>query len=147
MTTTSSPTYDPYLHAAALGLTVIHTEADLRPQDDGAYFIDRGTIHLRPGMRSVQEWCVLAHENFHAVNGHADSGPKNEVIADRDAAEVLVDRARLIELMSWTPDLARWAHELGVTPKVVIVYTNVHRLDLARGRVQPYRTRLTKLAV
>ena len=142
MTMTTMTGYDPYAHAAAMGIEVVHTEEGLRPQDDGAFFLLRDRIHLRPGMGGAQELCVFTHENAHAMEGHPDDRPKHEVIANRWAAEQLIYRPKLIELMGWTPDAARWAHELGVTTKIMQVYLNVHRLDLARGRAEPYRTRL-----
>lgn len=140
--TPTTTDYNPFTHAAELGLEIIYTDRELRPQDDGAYFLERGTIHLRPGMFTVQERCVLTHELGHALNGHHDDRAKHEVIADRFAAEQLVHRTTLIELMGMTPDAARWAYDLGVTTKILRVYLNVHRMDLARGRTQPYRTRL-----
>lgn len=134
--------YDPYQHAAELGIDVAYSIEGLRDQDDAAYSLRRSAIHLRPGMSVVRERCILTHEVGHALNGHGDSRPKHEVIADRYAAEVLVDRPTLLELMSSFGDQARWAHELGITTKILQVYLNVHRMDLARGRQKPYRTRL-----
>jgi hypothetical protein len=127
-------TYDPYTHAAELGVTIT-VDRDTCGHD-GLWLPDENRINLRPGMLQIQERSVLAHELGHAVHGHRDSRPKNEMLADRFAAEKLVDREMLIGMMASDPEAyARWCLELGVTMKILRVYLGAHRLDLARGRL------------
>jgi Zn-dependent peptidase ImmA (M78 family) len=118
--------YDPFEHADALGLTI--TYGRLR-SGNGLWIPDYRTIILQPRMRFIQERSVLAHEIGHADLGHRDGRPKHETLADRYAAEHLIDLARYRELVRWTPDVARLSLELGVTTKLMQVYANVHRHD------------------
>lgn len=134
--------YDPYDHAAQLGVDVqISSDHLLEQHDaDGLWFPRRHMILLRSGLSATSERCILAHEIAHCVMGHHDSRPKHEVLADRYAAEQLVDRPRLIRLMVERPGhYAVWSNELTVTTKIMRVYLNAHRLDLARSRHDPYR--------
>ena len=123
----STAKYDPYEHADELGITIVYGR--LR-SGNGLWIPDFRTIALQRGMRTVQERSVLAHENAHASLGHRDDRPKHEVLADRLAAEHMIDIERLRELVLWTPDVARLSIELGVTPKLTQVYLNVHRHEL-----------------
>lgn len=129
----STATYDPHEHAAALGIQLVYGR--LRT-GNGLWVPDQRAIFLQRGMRVIQERSVLAHEIGHADLGHRDNRPKHEVMADRYAAEHLVDRDRLSELVAWMPDAARLSTEMGVTTKLMQVYLNVHRgeLDTASRR-------------
>lgn len=134
--------YDPYEHAAQLNVDVQIGRDDLLEQRNaaGLWLPRRQMILLRSDLGATVERCVLAHELAHCVMGHHDSRPKHEVLADRYAAEQLVDRARLIRLMVERPGhYAAWSNDLAVTTKIMRVYLNVHRLDLARERHEPYR--------
>jgi Zn-dependent peptidase ImmA (M78 family) len=91
-------------------------------------------IILQPRMKVIQERSVLAHELGHVELGHRDDRPKHEVLADRFAAENLVDPDRLLELIDWAPNTAHLSLELGVTTKLMQVYLNVHRGELAKHR-------------
>lgn len=123
----SKDAYDPYQHADALGVEIVYGR--LRASN-GLWIPDFNTIVLQPRMRVIQERSVLAHEIAHADLGHRDSRPKHEVLADRYAAEHLVDHDLFSELVEWTPDAARLSLELGVTTKLMQVYLNVHRNEL-----------------
>lgn len=120
-------TYDPFQHAEQLGIQIVYGR--LRTAN-GMWVPDHRSIILQPRMRAIQERSVLAHEIAHADLGHRDDRPKHEVLADRYAAERLVDVDRLADLIAWTPDAARLSLELGVTTKLMQVYLNVHRHEL-----------------
>lgn len=119
--------YDPHQHAEELGIEVVY---DRLRTCNGLWVPDFNTIILQPRMKVIQERSVLAHEIAHASLGHRDSRPKHEVLADKFAAEHLIDRLRFEELVTWTPDTARLSLELGVTTKLMQVYLNVHRREL-----------------
>jgi Zn-dependent peptidase ImmA (M78 family) len=122
----NNSSYDPFEHADALGLTIVYGR--LR-SGNGLWVPDYRTIILQPRMRVIHERSVLAHEIGHADLGHRDGRPKHEMLADRYAANHLIDLQRYRELITWTPDVARLSLELGVTTKLMQVYANVHRYD------------------
>lgn len=117
--------YDPYQHAELLGIEVKHLPIRTA---NGRWFPDHNLIVIRSGMKAAYDRSTLAHEIAHADLGHRDDRPKHEVMADRYAAEHMVDVDTLNELIKWTPDSARLANELGVTTRLLRVYLNVHRL-------------------
>jgi hypothetical protein len=119
--------YDPYEHAAALGVRVIHRKLTT---GTGLWVPDLNTVFIQERLRSVHDRSALAHELGHVDLAHRDDRPKHEVMADRYAAEHMVDPDRLVDLMRWSPDPSRWAHELGVTTRLIRVYWNLHRQDL-----------------
>lgn len=122
--------YDPHEHAEVLGIELHYGR--LR-SGNGLWVPDHRAILLQRGMRVIQERSVLAHELGHADLGHRDDRPKHEVMADRYAANNLIDHERFRELVTWTPDAARLSLELGVTTKLMQVYLNVHRHELVRA--------------
>ena len=117
--------YDPYEHAEQLGIEVVH-----RPirTANGMWIPDHNLIVIRSGMKARYDRSILAHELGHATYGHRDDRPKHEVQADRFAAEHMVDATALKELMTWVPDSSKLALELDVSPRLLRVYLNVHRL-------------------
>lgn len=117
--------YDPFEHAAELGIEVIFRP--IRTANE-MWLPDHQTIVIRESMRSVHRRSSCAHGVAHALLAHVDDRPKHEVMADRLAAENLIDHAEMLELIQWTPDAARLANELGVTGRLLRVYLNVHRL-------------------
>ncbi|WP_065961193.1 ImmA/IrrE family metallo-endopeptidase [Curtobacterium sp. UCD-KPL2560] len=116
--------YDPYEHAAQLGIDVIH-----RPirSANGFWYPDHNLIVIRSGMRAVHDRSALAHEIGHADLGHRDDRPKHEVQADRYAALHLIDDEEAAEICAWTQDPAKIAAELGVSGKLWRVWWNVRR--------------------
>ena len=119
--------YDPHDHAASLNIELVYG----RLRTGNALWVpDRRMILLQKNMRVIHERSILAHELGHAELGHRDDRPKHEVLANRFAAENLVDRAHYLELLPWATDAARLSLELGVTTKLMQVYLNVHRRDL-----------------
>lgn len=129
---TNGGTYDPFEHAETLGINV--TYGRLRT-GNGLWIPDYRTIVLQPRMKVIQERSVLAHEIAHADLGHRDDRPKHEVLANRYAAEHMIDSDHFADLVRWTPDAARLSLELGVTTKLMQVYLNVHRATLPVERV------------
>jgi Zn-dependent peptidase ImmA (M78 family) len=119
--------YDPFEHAEQLGLTIVYGR--LRTAN-GLWIPDIRTIILQPRMRVIQERSVLAHEIGHADLGHRDDRPKHETLADRYAAEHLIDPDRLRDVAQWTPDLSKASLELGVTTKLMRIYMSTHRYDV-----------------
>lgn len=117
--------YDPYDHAAQLGLTVLHRP--IRAAHE-MWLPEHNTIVIRSGLRAVHDRSALAHGVAHAEYGHERSGPKEETQADRRAAERLIDLGQCVELMKWAPDCHVLARELGVTTRLTRVFLNVHRL-------------------
>jgi Zn-dependent peptidase ImmA (M78 family) len=118
-------TYDPHQHAEEMGIRVAYRQ--LRT-GNGLWIPDHRLILLQPKMRVIHERSVLAHEVAHATLGHRDDRPKHEVLADRLAAENLIDHGELVDLLAWTEDTAKVCLELGVSTKLLRVYLNVHRL-------------------
>jgi Zn-dependent peptidase ImmA (M78 family) len=118
-------TYDPFAHAEQLGIEVQYHP--LRASN-GLWVPDHRVIFLQPRMRVIHERSILAHEVAHAALGHRDDRPKHEVLADRAAAENLIDRDEILHLLNWTDDIAKVCLELQVTTKLFRVYVNVHRL-------------------
>lgn len=117
--------YDPYADAEQRGIEVIH-----RPirTANGMWLPDHNLIVIRSGMRAVHDRSTLAHELAHAELGHRDDRPKHEVLADRAAAEWMIDYDECVDTMRWCPDAHRLATELGVSTRLLRVFLNVHRL-------------------
>jgi hypothetical protein len=119
--------YDPYEHAGELGVRVIHRKLTT---GTGLWAPDLGVVFIQERLRRVHDLSALAHELGHVDLGHRDDRPKHEVMADRYAANNMVDPEHLVDLMRWSPDPSRWAHEMGVSTRLIRVYWNLHRLDL-----------------
>lgn len=108
-------TYNPWEHAAQLGLIVRRTPA---LGTLGLY--ERGNIWLRDDMTRRVERSVLTHEIAHALHGHEPTKDlvlhaRNERVADRAAARRLIDYDDLARCAAITDDLGAWALELDVT--------------------------------
>jgi Zn-dependent peptidase ImmA (M78 family) len=108
--------YDPYAHAAELGIEVIHKPIQAAHE---MWFPDWNIIIIRTGMRQIHDRCALAHGVAHATLGHRDDRPKHEHAADRVAAGNLIDPRELRSLVRWTDDTHIIAAELGVTTRMV----------------------------
>ncbi len=121
----STSRYDPYEHAEELGIQVLH-----RPirAANGYWYPDHNIIVVRSSLKARYDRSSLAHEIGHAVHAHRDTKPKQEVIADRYAAENLIDLAECRDVLRWAGDFYTLAMELEVSPKIMRVYLNVHRL-------------------
>ena len=117
--------YDPYDHAESLGIEVIHRKIRTA---NALWLPDHRVIVIREGMKRVYELSALAHEIGHADLGHEGDSPRNEVMADSYAAERMIEPERCYSLMRWTPDMARLALELDVTPRLLRAYLRDHPL-------------------
>lgn len=117
--------YDPYKHAEEVGIEVIHRKIRTA---NGMWLPEHNLIVIRQEMKAAWDRSTLAHELGHAHLGHRDDRAKHEVMADRYAANNLIDMRECRELMSWTPDTHKVAAELGVTTRLLRVFLNVHRL-------------------
>lgn len=111
--------YEPFTHAEQLGIKVVYRELE---NCNGLWVSELNVIYLSPGMRRIHERCVLAHEIGHAVLGHRDSSPKNELQADIYAAKNLIT-PRLLLIASRLYDHDRFiAEECGVTVPILKAY-------------------------
>ncbi|KTR02042.1 ImmA/IrrE family metallo-endopeptidase [Curtobacterium luteum] len=115
--------YDPYEHADALGIEVIHRK--LRTAN-GFWYPDHSLIVIRQGMRAVHDKSALAHELAHATLGHRDSTPKHEKTADRLAAGRLINAGEALAVCQWTDDPAKIAAELGVSQRLWSVWFSTY---------------------
>jgi Zn-dependent peptidase ImmA (M78 family) len=116
--------YDPYQHAAELGITVLHRP--LRTAHE-MWLPDHNIIVIHDRLRRVHDRTALAHGIAHAVLGHPDDRPKHEVQADRYAANRLISEDEAVAVMQWCDDSARIAAELGVTGRIWRVWYNSWR--------------------
>lgn len=108
-------TYNPWEHAAQLGLIVRRTPA---LGTLGLY--EHGHIWVRDNLTRRVEKSVLTHEIAHALHGHEPTKDpvlhaRNEHVADRDAARRLIDVDDLARCAAMSDDLGAWALELDVT--------------------------------
>lgn len=119
--------YDPYEHAEHLGIDVIHRTIK---SADGFWYPGHRVIVIRSGMTTAYDKSTLAHEVAHAMLGHTDSCPKNERMADRIAAENMINMKMCASALKWVPDAHILASELGVTIGLVRVFLALHQLEL-----------------
>lgn len=117
--------YDPFEHARELGVDIIYRDLQTANEMWLPHF---NTVVLKRSMRETCARIACAHGVAHAILGHMDDRPKHEVQADRYAADWLINYDELCDMLQWTNDLPRIAHELGVTGRLLRVYLNVHRL-------------------
>jgi hypothetical protein len=125
-----SSNYDPFAHAEDLGIQIHYRR--LRTAN-GLWIPEFRAIMLQPGMRAIHERSILSHEIAHALLGHRDGRPKHEVLADRLAADNLIDQDEIAALLTWTDDIPKVCLELGVSMKLFRVYANVHLLGRQQG--------------
>jgi Zn-dependent peptidase ImmA (M78 family) len=116
--------YDPYEHAAMLGINVVHRR--LRTAN-GLWVPEIRTVFLQHRMRSIHERSVLTHELGHVCMGHRESNPKYEMQADRWAAEHLIHPHELREAAAVTDDVGAWCHDLNVSADILERYLLDHR--------------------
>lgn len=122
--TSTANTYDPYRHAASLGIRII----DAQPPAGALALWDEEsrTIITTPGLLHRQRRCVIAHELAHAVNGDTHSpldtiaALKRERKADQIAAGWLLDPVSVRTALAVSPDsLSAAAADLDVTPRIL----------------------------
>lgn len=110
--------YDPYAHAAALGLQVVIGDI---PEPE-VWLPDSFTIVLNASLRPAQQREVCAHGVAHAALGHEDDRPKHENQADLYSSLYLIHPAELRDARRGTDDLGRISTELGLTQQLIEVY-------------------------
>lgn len=122
--------FDPYDEAERLGIDVRFDDGRLAPDENGVWLASSRSIALRRDLTVVTERCTLAHELGHAHFDHRMSSPTAELAADLYAAERLIRIDELVDEMRCSPDIGRWALELGVTGRLVKLFVKVHRPEL-----------------
>lgn len=126
--------YDPWEHAAALGLPIVFRH-DLPSGMVACYSHDHGAVFVRPGLHGAVERCAIAHEIVHFEHGDVGADHAQEERADRIAARRLIRPRRLRELAGVTEDPAVVALELRVTEKVMRTHLRWAREGRARRHV------------
>lgn len=130
--TSTANTYDPYRHAASLGIRII----DAQPPAGTLALWDEQTrtIITTPGLLYRQRRCVLAHELAHAVNGDEHSplddvaALKRERKADQIAAGWLLAPDAVATALAISPDsLSSAAAELEVTDRILEAWLRVQK--------------------
>ena len=121
--------YDPWVHANALHLTVIHDRIEAYDIEgnkiDGIYDDRANAITLESRLSDRFARCVLAHEVQHAIHRDPTTRDrrryrKQEARADRQAAVMLVDDlelARAEQAVGMSAQLI--ADELGVLKSTI----------------------------
>jgi len=117
--------YDPYAHAEALGIPVIHRNLT---HANGMWLPRERVIVIQQRMRVVHDRSALAHEIGHAILGHETDGPREEVQADKIAASNLIRLDECLDVMRYVPDFHLLALELGVSTRILRTFLNVNRL-------------------
>lgn len=103
----------------------------------GAYDHERRLITLRPSMAFAQQHCTLAHELGHAYYGHTGVGPKQELLANRWAANRLIRYEDVRALAGSGLTLPEVAMQLGVLPEVVRVFLTTLTFAEREGLKRP----------
>lgn len=111
--------YDPWDHAAQLGIEVVHRP--LRTAH-GLWLPEYRTILVHSRLRVASQRLALAHEVGHADLRHPDDRPKHERQADEYAAHNLICPIELKAAYEWCPDDRAVASELGVSTRLFRAY-------------------------
>lgn len=88
----------------------------------GAYFPDLKRIYFDLALTYAERRTVIAHEIGHAHYGHTCDSEKNERLADRYAATLLVNPEWYAELEQINHDAEWIADEMIVAPYVIVDY-------------------------
>ena len=130
--TSTANTYDPYRHAASLGIRII----DAQPPAGALALWDEEsrTIITTPGLLHRQRRCVIAHELAHAVNGDTHSpldtiaALKRERKADQIAAGWLLTPDAVATALAVSPDsLSVPLNRLEVTDRILEAWLRVQK--------------------
>ncbi|WP_144872419.1 ImmA/IrrE family metallo-endopeptidase [Microbacterium sp. 1.5R] len=117
MSRTDDSRYDPWRHAATLGIPVAVRR--LRSAN-GYWFPEYREILLGDHLRPWAQMIVLAHEIGHASLGHVEDSDRNEWEADRFACSHLVPPAVLdVAVRRNGSNLRAIRSELGVTSRIL----------------------------
>lgn len=124
--------YDPWEHAAMLGVPVVFRN-DLPDHHMVACYSDEhAAIFLRPTLHRAVERCAIAHEIVHFEHGDVGTSILQERRADRIAARRLIRPRRLLELEALTEDPAVVALELHVTERIMRAHMSMVQDGLLR---------------
>lgn len=122
--------YDPWEHAAVLGIPIVFRDDLPDPDMVACYSEEHAAIFVRPHLHGAVERCAIAHEIVHFEHGDVGSDDLQEERADRIAARRLLRPRRLDQLAAVTDDPAVVALELHVTERVM----RTHMRMLRQGR-------------
>ena len=111
--------YDPWQHAEALELQVLH-----RPIKDAnaLWMPDHHTIVIRSGLGYVRERTALAHGIGHAELGHIDDRLEHELGADQYAAINLISPIEFDYATRRNNNMVTISRELRVTRRLLDSY-------------------------
>lgn len=144
--------YNPYQHAAELGVTV--RWGSLGANVQGFYDHAANTIWLNEALGFREARCVLAHEIVHAEfagTGQEADKESVELRCDKIAASRLIYIPQLMQVMVEVEDARYWCAELGVMSWVLKHFlqdlTPQERLDVQKhtGRVLEVQTLAERL--
>lgn len=111
--------YDPWEHAALLGVPVVFRSDLPDPRMVACYSDQHAAIFVRPSLHGAVERCAIAHEIVHYEHADIGTNELQERRADRIAARRLIRPRRLEELSRLTDDPALIALELRVTERLM----------------------------
>ncbi|GAA2141759.1 hypothetical protein GCM10009825_30620 [Arthrobacter humicola] len=111
---------NPRVLAQQMGVRV--RTAVTPPRWWGAYDHRRRLVTLRPGLGPIQLECTLMHELGHAHYGHVGVSGKQEVLANRWAANRLILFDDLVAAAGLEQSSASVASSLRVVPSVLETY-------------------------
>lgn len=98
----------------------------------GAYIHAYRLVVLRHDLGPAQRRSTLAHELGHAHYGHTGHHPTQERLANRWAANLLLDDTTLLDALPHAPTIPALSAELGVMPSLVIAYLEENHARLRR---------------
>jgi Zn-dependent peptidase ImmA (M78 family) len=98
----------------------------------GAYLHAYRAIILRHDLGPHQRRSTLAHELGHAHYGHTGHHPSQERLADRYAANLLINADELLDAILTHQTIPALSAELGVMPSLVTTYLEEHHESLRR---------------
>lgn len=127
-------TMQDLVREAALRGATVHL-AHLVPPLIAHCDVIRGQIVIHIGLTMAEKKEALAHELGHLRHGHTCSTDRNELRADRVAANLLIDLDDYRRAEHIDPDPQAIADELGVTRRIVRVFQKqlLPELALRRG--------------
>lgn len=112
--------YDPWLHAARLGLRVVMICVDPTDDERGWYVDDERTIYLDLSCHEGQIRATLAHEVEHALHRHRPLKTARAIRLREERVETAAVR-RLMPDAEWNEALEATSHLEGVTRRNALV--------------------------
>lgn len=120
--------YDPFEHAARLGIRVVYGRLRTR---NAMWIPEQRAIIVKQGLRRMTERSALAHELGHVCHGHTEDHPLYERQADEWAARHLIDHDELLAAAAVSEDPGAWCVELDVTPQILEAYLRIYARQAA----------------